>query len=410
MARRPARARLDLVGLGLTLLIVAALTLFPSNVRARPRIDLCLVCGINGGATGALNILLFVPVGFFLRRLGSARLAIALGALLSLGIEGTQLFVPGRETALGDLLANTLGAALGAALAPRFLAIVLPSRRVSIAAAFVASAAFAALLLAAGPLLDPAAPTGEYYGQWSPKGRHHAQYRGTVLVATLDSVPIPSRRLDGTRVAPLLFSGAPLSVRFVSSGPTTSLEPVLRIVAGRFGDADDGVVMGVEDRDLVIWTRTLADERRLSRPVHRWNDAFARVQAGDTVDVRTWRVPGSGVAAAGGSGSPQLRGFTLGRSWSLFYAAPLRSAAWLAVIDHLWFLGVAVVIGWYARRWPAMVTAVTLVALAAWRTPMTSDLLPTPISLPIAFAAGLVLGAIARRLVQERTLHRPYAA
>lgn len=72
------------------------------------------------------NIAMFVPFGI-LMRLASSRLTwwmiLALGFLTTVTIELTQLAVPGRFSTVSDVIANTLGTALGLA------AIALISRR-----------------------------------------------------------------------------------------------------------------------------------------------------------------------------------------------------------------------------------------------------------------------------------------
>lgn len=77
------------------------------------------------------NVALFVPFGLLVRRFGGRSLAVTtgLGLLLTLAIETTQgtalwgLFdCAWRVADVDDLLANTLGAFVGALLAPRFLA------------------------------------------------------------------------------------------------------------------------------------------------------------------------------------------------------------------------------------------------------------------------------------------------
>lgn len=71
-----------------------------------------------------LNIVLFLPVGFLYRLITGRRGALVLGAIISFSIETLQLFIPARTTSVIDILANTLGAALGAMLLsliePRF--------------------------------------------------------------------------------------------------------------------------------------------------------------------------------------------------------------------------------------------------------------------------------------------------
>ncbi|MEI2820693.1 MAG: VanZ family protein [Marmoricola sp.] len=66
----------------------------------------------------ALNFLLFIPIGFMLsRRVGAVR-AIWLALAASICIEIVQ-FIPalGREPSLGDIVTNTLGGMMGAAMA-----------------------------------------------------------------------------------------------------------------------------------------------------------------------------------------------------------------------------------------------------------------------------------------------------
>ncbi|SEC50420.1 VanZ family protein [Arthrobacter woluwensis] len=73
------------------------------------------------------NIVLFGPWGFFLRLLSRPALpswAVVLsGAVLSTVIELLQLIIPGRVTALSDVIANTLGTLAGVLLLKVVLAI-----------------------------------------------------------------------------------------------------------------------------------------------------------------------------------------------------------------------------------------------------------------------------------------------
>ena len=68
----------------------------------------------------AINVLAYAPFGFLValagsRRAPAARLATALGAgaLLSLAMESTQMFLPTRDASSVDFLSNSLGAAIG---------------------------------------------------------------------------------------------------------------------------------------------------------------------------------------------------------------------------------------------------------------------------------------------------------
>ena len=63
------------------------------------------------------NLVLMMPLGWLLAALGrGARFAAVCGLLLSLAIELTQFFVPGRFPSAVDVVTNTLSAAAGALL------------------------------------------------------------------------------------------------------------------------------------------------------------------------------------------------------------------------------------------------------------------------------------------------------
>ena len=76
----------------------------------------------------AVNVAAYVPLGFLFSIACGARIGPALGALaatlaaatMSLAMEATQMFLPARIASNVDLLANTLGALLGAMAAPLF--------------------------------------------------------------------------------------------------------------------------------------------------------------------------------------------------------------------------------------------------------------------------------------------------
>lgn len=393
-----ARARPETVGLVVTLFLIAIVTLLPAAIHGRPEIDLCLVCGNIGGATAVLNVVLFVPFGFFARlRLRTVGRTVAAGLLFSFCIEAAQLFVPGRETALSDLLANTLGAAIGGALALRPAAWLLPSAGRSRIAAIVATALIASGLAAAGPLLDPSAPPGDYYGQWSPRGRTHPTYKGEVLSVTLGGEPLPSQRLDdAANVRAGFLNGAVLHLRYRSSAPTTVIVPVFRVVFGPYGEGEDLFWVGTVDSSLVVWMRLRADDVHVSRPSILLPGALAGVRAGDTVDVRVRHLTGSGFSVTVGAAPARTSGLTIGRSWSLVYDVPLRSTLLLALVDHVWLLGLSLAIGWYTMGWWLDLVALGVLSTAALWAPRVSDLTATPWSLLASLAAGLAAGSMLR--------------
>ncbi|WP_246142232.1 VanZ family protein [Lacisediminihabitans profunda] len=75
------------------------------------------------------NVAMFIPIGVFFLLLFGRRLwllGVGAGVVLTLAIEGAQLFIPGRVSDLRDIAANSLGALVGVVAA---LVITAPAAR-----------------------------------------------------------------------------------------------------------------------------------------------------------------------------------------------------------------------------------------------------------------------------------------
>jgi len=392
------RSRIETVGLALLVLAMVALTLAPDMDHGPRSIDLCLVCGTIGSATTVLNVVLFAPLGFLLRRrLASSWRVVGAGFLFSFGIEVVQYFIPGRESALSDVVANTAGAALGAYACVRWSALAFPSRAASRMAALSGAVLFTGSIVATGPLLDPAAPVGDYYAQWTPSGWEHRIYAGEVISASLAGEPLSSKRLEHPEtVRARILDGGELRVRFRTSPPPDELEPVLRLVAGPYGEGIEVLTVEVEGTALVISMRRGADYFQLSRSSVVLPRAFEAVGPGDTVDVRVRRVIGEGFSVAVGDAAPTVSGFSAGRGWTLLYYPGTMPASWMALLDHLWFLGLALILGWFALDAATKGACLVLVAGALLLIPAATDLTTTPWTLFAMVALGLAAGGATR--------------
>ena len=108
---RKTGTRLSAALLGYVILIILLLTLNPFYLSRPERIAFTFQSDIQNLFA---NILLFIPLGFSYRLTANGRGAFLLGAVVSLGIELLQLFLPARTPSVVDILANTLGAGLGA--------------------------------------------------------------------------------------------------------------------------------------------------------------------------------------------------------------------------------------------------------------------------------------------------------
>lgn len=113
------RPRAAWIGTALALLPVAALTLVPVDRELFERCEIAWAMPTFGRVELFANVVLLVPAALAasvaLRR---PVLALLAGSALSITIELVQALVPalGRSCSTNDWLANTIGAALGAAL------------------------------------------------------------------------------------------------------------------------------------------------------------------------------------------------------------------------------------------------------------------------------------------------------
>jgi hypothetical protein len=249
-------------------ILVATLTPIP---RQAAQVALtgpfCLACGDGGVADFILNIALFLPLGAALAAAGfRARTVVLLGLALSAGVEVLQFgVIPGRDAALGDILANTAGTALGWGLAGQVGRLLRPSPG---AAALLASGwALVALVgtIGAMPLMEPSLPNEVWYGQWAAAGPEPEWFEGEVLSVELGGRPLPHWRIRDwaeRREQLLTADGLELGAEIVSGASTG--EP-LRIVAVA-GDNGRFATLTQTGRDLHWGVRLRASELGLRAP------------------------------------------------------------------------------------------------------------------------------------------------
>ena len=142
---------------GTVVLAILAATLVPAGTGLLRPFSFCLTCDFRWLADAVLNVGLFLPFGTAAAWHAKSfwKVAVA-GALLSTAIELLQLVVPGRDPELRDILSNTMGAVLGAALVYRPRAWLLPSGRRAAWLAGVTAAGILAVIVCTAVLLSPA--------------------------------------------------------------------------------------------------------------------------------------------------------------------------------------------------------------------------------------------------------------
>ena len=112
------------------LLVILVVTISPAGNR--PPLPFSFEVGVGSRwlSDGILNLCLFVPLGMALGwKARSPTKAVFCGLLLSTIVELAQMRIPGRDPALSDILANTIGTAVGALIGLRPNAWLAPDAR-----------------------------------------------------------------------------------------------------------------------------------------------------------------------------------------------------------------------------------------------------------------------------------------
>lgn len=188
------RLGLTLALAGLAFVLVATLT--PLNdprgaVAATPL--LCLVCGDQGGADVADNLLLFLPLAVGLRLCGQSWWRTVLAAfLISFNVELLQYWlVPGRDTSLSDLLTNTTSGAIGATIGTHLPRWSFPQRERAMTLTVAWLGIVLAVLSAWAWLMAPGVPTGTLLSRWAHEAPGRDVFQGRVRSVHLEHRPMP---------------------------------------------------------------------------------------------------------------------------------------------------------------------------------------------------------------------------
>jgi hypothetical protein len=328
---RPAAAFL-LVWLCLVLLV----TLSPVRAADGPPTD-CLLCGERAIADWVLNVVLFVPAGLALRRLGMRPLVIFLaGASVSGGIEFAQLFLAGRYATPMDVAANGLGALVGGQMGAR------RPPAGAVAAAW-GLAVFLGVVLLTSWLAAPLAPRDDLYAQWHPvvDGVEHT---GEVLSATVGDLPLPEGLLaDAEALDARMRAGEALALRFRAGPRTSDSAPIFALAEPR-GPTH---LLSARGDDLRYHPTTRAAALRLDRPFLVVPGALRGVGPGDTVSVRI-RASGErldvSVRSPAGDATTSFAP-SAASGWTFLFAGPLRTPSGGRIADLLWVLGLTLALG-----------------------------------------------------------------
>ena len=417
--------------------VILLLTLKPGGDRAPVEgIGLCLICGEFGTANLLRNVLLFFPLGAALALLVRRPLWAWLPTLaLTLGIEGAQLVIPGRNTLVVDAAANAAGGALGVwfvfalgaslgrgkvlrggslkglvegwvdevlgwqrAAREGLLADLLRLRHLWVGLPF-------GVLAATGVAFQLAPPEAPHHIQITPRLSHLAWYSGEVNAAVLAGRPLQIGRYpDPTRLEADLLGGRPLEVEFEVASRARSVAPLVSVYTAAQREL---FLVGVAGDDVVVRLPYRAAPLRLDRPDLRLAGAMVRTEAGDRARL-IYRAAPDGLARGGvclhldDRGACGLRP-TVARGWGLLLYPAGLSRTVHRTVDVAWLLSLAALVGLFLRSTPA--AALLGGALVGW-----AALVPRLLS-SVAWAPPgellLLLGGVAAGHAVRHLLRRP---
>lgn len=366
----------DRAGAGLLVLVslaVIALTTLRANPSQLDRIAetawTCLVCGDAGTTDVLLNLLLFAPLGVGLRWRGwSGGRAVLAICLLTLAIEGTQAFaLAGRDATISDVLANSLGGAIGWWGWPRLVGWADPAVAEARRGAAVIAAVSTLAWLGTGWGLHPdGSPERPWVGQPLHQWRGHDPFPGTLQRVALNGIDVPNDPLSRT---PDLNDSLVLEIALTRQDTTPPGRPVslLRIV-----DARGRPQLAVTQRGeaLLATVRARASAWRVRTPTWRVDNAM--VMPGHVPWRLQWAWHADRIELqAGPADGPVTRRRTIpisiGLGWAFVhpFAAPIGSPladAWTAIWLALWGLPLGWCLGWLRRTETLLGVALMLAA------------------------------------------------
>ena len=323
-------------------------TIHPENLTP----VLCLVCGEAGAVDVLYNLILFIPLGFALRRTGTRTgRVIALSFLLTLAVESAQYWIiPGRDASLSDVLTNTAGGAAGALLA-NFLPVLLNPRgpALSLLLGFSALLPTGTLVLSAW-LLRSAPPRSLWYGQWAPELDQYDRFHGRIVTASLGGEFMPAGPLRGFPTSSPGPRGVPLTLgaTFITGPPTKELAPIVSI----FDEHQQKVVLlGQRAHRLEFEPRIRGEDYRF-RPLRLSLPGAIPERPGDTLhaeggfDDRVLRLE------LRGNGVDRSRALTIspGLGWVLVAPLPWPLGQEARVLTSLWLASLWIPLGFYLCR------------------------------------------------------------
>jgi hypothetical protein len=347
--------------------IIIATLISPTGGPSRP-FSFCLTCNFRWLADALANVVLFVPLGCALSwRRGHIARTVSIAAGLSIAVELLQTALPGRDPTLGDVIANTAGGALGAALGLRPSAWILPSPRHAAWLLALATTGVLAIVAATEWFLAPSSQV--VTGSWLSNRVAALFHDRTTMTFTAVT--------DTRSSARTLFSAGPPA-------------PFHELSVAQHGD------------DAAFAYHARARDVRLDEPEYVVSGFLAGLRPVDTLAITISRAAPGWCLTRTGQRACAI-GPTLGRGWSLVLYPSSIGRRWQRAIDALWTGALFFPIGFWSRR---RTVPIAMIATFVILGPLArfAPLVPTPVGEWLGAFAGLGLGILfSRRLRRSRT-------
>jgi VanZ like family len=368
-----------------------------------------LLCGEKSVVDAVLNVILFIPLGVGLRLAGlSRRRAFAIGLVTTITVELLQLYIPGRDTSLGDIFTNSFGGFLGILFADVWRVVLVPDRRAAKRLAIGWTVLWALVLTASAELTHISPSKSTMWGEWRPEELHYDYFPGKVLWATAGGLPI-EHGLDGASVD---VRGRLSSDSVVVQGSVAgaALSGTYSSIASVYDPSKQSqFFLGQRRGSLIFSLRMRASDLKVKNPTIRLDSVFPRHRplkldtmfvAGGVVHKQLWiRAEDHGVVRE------RTLPLDAGLGWSYFLPFDYeygREAPWLTA---LWLAGLSAPALFWATRAGRRALLAVLASLAAALLviPLAAGAHATAWWEWLALAAGACLGvAIGSATVRAR--------
>jgi hypothetical protein len=380
------------------LLFIAVLTLTPQFSATKSPPSWCVLCGERAVLDSVLNVFLFIPFGVGMRLAGmSRRRAFAIGLVTTITVELLQLYIPGRDTSLGDIFTNSFGTLVGVLCADVWRIVLLPSRRYATRLAIGWTLAWIAMLTASAELTHISLPFTTTWGMWRPDLLQQDFFPGKVLSATAAGFRFPndiSGASDSVR-AGLSSDSVVVQATVVGAALTGPRSPIASIYDY---SRQQIFMLGQRNGNLTFTLRLGTANFGLQTPSIRLDSVFPRRRP---VKLDTMRVAGGLIQRqlwirAEDQGVVRERTLPLdaGLGWSYFLPFDYEYGAEAPWLTALWLAGLSAPALYWATR-AGRTTATTVaasLALALLAVPYATRAHPTAWWEWLALAAGVLLG------------------